>query len=75
MSCALCGDAGVPRIRLHDARHTCGTLMHFRGVPIIVISQWLGHADPAFTMRTYLHGQDDALKLAAGTLQRVVQPS
>jgi integrase len=68
---ALCGEAGVPKIRLHDARHTCGTLMHMQGLPIVVISQWLGHADPAFTMRTYVHGQNDALQLAAQTLQRV----
>ncbi|MCH9667030.1 MAG: site-specific integrase [Actinomycetia bacterium] len=72
---ALCIDAKVPRIRLHDARHTCGTLMHMQGVPIVVISQWLGHADPAFTMRTYVHSQDEALKLAAESLQRVVTPS
>jgi integrase len=65
----------VPPIRLHDARHTCGTLMHMQGVPIVVISQWLGHGDPAFTMRTYVHSQDDALKIAAATLQRVVTPS
>jgi integrase len=44
-------------------------------VPIVVISQWLGHADPAFTMRTYVHGHDDALKIAATTLQGVVSPS
>jgi integrase len=23
--------AGLPKIRLHDTRHTCGTLMHLRG--------------------------------------------
>jgi integrase len=69
---AICVAAKVPKIRLHDARHTCGTLMHMQGVPIVVISQWLGHADPAFTMRTYVHSQDDALKIAAATLQRVV---
>ncbi|MGB8502206.1 tyrosine-type recombinase/integrase [Mycobacterium sp.] len=72
---ALCGEAGVPKIRLHDARHTCGTLMHMQGVPIVVISQWLGHADPAFTMRTYVHSRDDALKIAAASLQQVVTPS
>jgi integrase len=43
--------------RLHDARHACGTLMHMQGLPIVVMSQWLGHADPAVTMRTYVHGQ------------------
>ena len=71
---ALCAQAEVPKIRLHDARHTCGTLMHMQGVPIVVISQWLGHADPAFTVRTYFHSQDDALKIAAATLQQVVTP-
>ena len=72
---ALCLAAKVPPIRLHDARHTCGTLMHLQGVPIVVVSAWLGHADPAFTMRTYVHSQNDALKTAAMSLQRVVSPS
>jgi integrase len=41
------------RDRLHDARHTCGTLMHLEhNVPVAIISAWLGHADTAFTMRT-----------------------
>jgi integrase len=63
--------AGVRRIRLHDARHTCGTLMHLEGVPVAVIAAWLGHADAAFTMRTYIHSQDDALRAAAGALGSV----
>ena len=67
---ALCSDAGVSRIRLHDARHTCVTLMHMQNLPIVVIAEWLGHADPAFTMRTYVHSQNDALHLAAETWQR-----
>ncbi|MET8653835.1 tyrosine-type recombinase/integrase [Nocardia aurea] len=64
--------AEVRRLRLHDARHTCGTLMHLQGVPIAVISEWLGHADSAFTMRTYVHSQDGALVSAAGTLEALV---
>src|SRR5262249_54813673 len=63
----LCGAAKVSQIRLHDARHSCASIMHAQGVPIAVISAWLGHADPAFTMRTYVHAQDDALKAAAAT--------
>jgi integrase len=59
--------AGLPVIRLHDARHTCGTLMHLRGVPTAVISKWLGHATASFTMGFYVHSQDDALA-AAGAL-------
>ena len=59
--------AGLPAIRLHDARHTCGTLMHLRGVPTAAISKWLGHATASFTMATYVHSQDDALA-AAGAM-------
>ncbi|MDV7137176.1 site-specific integrase [Williamsia muralis] len=57
--------AGVPTIRLHDARHTCATLMHLQAVPLSVISAWLGHTDASFTLRTYAHSQNDALKAAA----------
>jgi integrase len=55
----------VPQIRLHDARHTCATLMHLQGVPIALVAAWLGHADVSFTMRTYVHAQPEALELAA----------
>lgn len=51
---------GVRHIRFHDARHTCGTLMHLQDVPIAVISAWLGHASKAFTMATYVHSQPEA---------------
>jgi integrase len=64
----LAASAALNSIRLHDARHTCGTLMHLRGVPITVISAWLGHASAAFTMKTYVHSQDDALRAAGATL-------
>ena len=66
---AACAKAGVKRIRLHDARHTCGTLMHLEhNVPVAIISAWLGHADTAFTMRTYVHNQPDKLALAAESI-------
>jgi len=68
----LCTDAKVRQIRLHDARHSCASIMHAQGVPIAAISAWLGHADPAFTLRTYVHAQNDALNAAAATLQGVV---
>ena len=62
---AACAKAGVKRIRLHDARHTCGTLMHLEhNVPVAIISAWLGHANTAFTMRTYVHNQPEKLALA-----------
>jgi integrase len=58
-------ELAVRQIRLHDARHTCATLMHLQGVPIALVAAWLGHADVSFTMRTYVHAQPEALELAA----------
>jgi integrase len=48
-----------------------GTLLHLQGVPAAVISAWLGHANAAFTMKTYVHSQDEALSDAAGTIGNV----
>lgn len=45
----------IPRIRLHDLRHTHATLLIAAGVPVEVVSERLGHASPAFTMLTYQH--------------------
>ncbi len=45
----------LPRIRLHDLRHTHATLAMQAGVPIKVISERLGHESPSFTMKQYAH--------------------
>jgi len=71
----LADAAGVRRIRLHDARHSCGTAMHLRGVPLAVIAKWLGHADASITAKIYAHSQDDELKAAGKTLGAVVTSS
>lgn len=67
--------AGVRHIKLHAARHTCATLMHLQGVPVAVIAVWIGHKDASLTMRLYAHSQDEALKAAGASLNRVVSPS
>ena len=67
--------AGVRPIRLHDARHSCGTALHLRGVPLAVIAKWLGHADASTTARIYAHSQDGALRAAGQSLGAVVTSS
>jgi integrase len=42
-------------IRIHDLRHTFATLAIGAGIPIKVVSESLGHADIATTLRTYAH--------------------
>jgi len=64
--------AGLPRIRLHDLRHTHATLLLQAGVPIKVVSERLGHASPAFTMTTYQHVLPGMQRDAADTFARLV---
>ncbi|WP_052665157.1 tyrosine-type recombinase/integrase [Nitriliruptor alkaliphilus] len=47
--------ADVPRIRLHDLRHTHATLLLRAGVNPKVVSERLGHSSVAFTLDTYAH--------------------
>jgi integrase len=46
--------------------------MDLQGVPVAVIAAWIGHKDASLTMRLYAHSQNDALKAAGESLNRVV---
>jgi integrase len=66
--------APVPRIRLHDLRHTAITRMLEAGVPVKVVSEIVGHASVAFTMDRYGHVipsmQESAVTLLADLYDR-----
>lgn len=66
--------ADVPRVRLHDVRHTHGTLLIKAGVPVKVVSERLGHANPAFTIDTYQHVLPGMQAEAARTFENLINP-
>jgi integrase len=47
--------AGLPKIRFHDLRHTCATLLLGQNVNPKVVQEMLGHANISETMDTYSH--------------------
>jgi len=47
--------SGLPRIRFHDLRHTCATLLLSRNVHPKYVQELLGHANIAITLDTYSH--------------------
>jgi integrase len=49
-----CKRGGVKRIRIHDFRHTVGTLLRRQGVSCEDIAELFGHADTQMTQR-YAH--------------------
>lgn len=66
-----CQAAGLPRIRLHDVRHSYASAALKAGVPAKVISERLGHSTAAFTLQTYTHvipGMDEAAAEAVARL-------
>jgi integrase len=67
----LVATAGVPRIRLHDLRHSAATLLLSRGVNVKVIAEMLGHSTPTLTLSTYAHCVETMQQTAADQLQAV----
>ncbi len=63
----LSNEAGLPRIRLHDARHTAASLLAQGGVEIGVAAALLGH-DPVVYLQTYVHPYEDAKRAASEQL-------
>lgn len=51
----LVDQAGVPRIRLHDVRHTYATLSLDAGIDPKIVSDRIGHANMAYTLTIYTH--------------------
>ena len=72
--------AGVPWATFHTFRHTCASLLFTPvehgggGKNIRQVSTWLGHADPAFTLRRYVHLIDGGLG-TADFLDAAVKPA
>ena len=48
-------DHGLRRMRFHDLRHTCASLLLANGVPLKHIQEWLGHSDFTTTANIYAH--------------------
>jgi integrase len=64
--------AGLPRIRFHDLRHSCASLLLAGGEHPKVVQERLGHATIAVTMDIYSHVMPNMQKDAAERLDRLL---
>lgn len=69
---ALLESAGLPRIRFHDLRHTCASLLLAQGVGPRQIMELLGHSQIGLTMDTYTHIMPDLKREAAEAMSEVL---
>ena len=47
--------ASLPRLRFHDLRHTCATLLLSKNIHLKYVQELLGHATVSITLDTYSH--------------------
>lgn len=73
----LCERSEVRRIRLHDTRHTCASLLAAAGTHPRTFMAILGHSQIGVTMNVYTHvateDQRAAVGLLGGMLDRIAE--
>lgn len=58
----------LPRIRFHDLRHTCATLLLSKGTHPKIVQEMLEHANISMTMDTYSHVLPDMQEKAVSAM-------
>jgi len=66
---------GLPKIRFHDLRHSCASLLLKNGVSIKDIQEWLGHSNFSTTANIYAHLEYSAKVTSAQTIQNALNPA
>ena len=56
---------GIPKHRLHDARHTAATFLFDQGLDVEVIRRFLGNSSVELTAKTYVHHSKQQVTNAA----------
>jgi integrase len=65
------GEAGLPKVRFHDLRHACSSLLQAGGISPKVVQEQLGHADLSMTLR-YTHVLPELAEAAARRMEEVL---
>lgn len=66
--------AKVPGLRYHALRHTYASTLLSNGVNIKAVAEWLGHASPVITLKTYAHLMPADAEVARGVLDAALAP-
>src|SRR5579872_5094559 len=69
---AALSEAGLPRIRVHDLRHTAASLLLARGVHPKIVQEMLGHSTITLTLDTYSHVTPGLHAAAAAEMEAVL---
>ena len=65
--------ACIPRIRFHDLRHTCATLLLQQDIHPKVVCELLGHSNIKITLDTYSHVLPDMQQQATAAMEALLK--
>lgn len=67
----LLKNSKLRRIRFHDLRHSCASLLLANGISMKEIQEWLGHSNFSTTANIYAHLDASSKQISAKTLSGV----
>ena len=66
--------AGLPKMRIHDLRHSAASILLASGLSGQAVSELLGHSAVAFTLQVYGHLMDEAKQQTADLMEAALNP-
>jgi len=68
---AICKRAGLKKIRIHDFRHSCASLLINSGANVTIVAKYLGHTKVEETLNTYSHMFESALTSVVDVINNI----
>ncbi len=67
----ICKKAKVKKIRIHDFRHSCASLLINNGANVTIVAKYLGHTKVEETLNTYTHIFESALNSVIDVINNI----
>lgn len=66
--------AGLPKMRIHDLRHSAAAILLASGLSAKAVAELLGHSAVSFTLQVYGHLMDEAKQQTADVMDAALEP-
>lgn len=67
--------SSLPKIRLHDLRHSVASNLLNKGFSIVQVAEWLGHSSSSTTLKFYAHNDKSSKLIIANSLKNMIAVS
>lgn len=69
---AVLAFSNLPKVDIHELRHTHASILLAKGMPLADVSRRLGHANVSITASTYTHALDKTTKIASSEFDKSI---